>query len=37
MTVVLAFALGFARIVALLVTPLLDVLVFGVHQAETAA
>ena len=37
MTVVLAFGLGFATVITLLVTPVLYALVFGVHQHETAA
>ena len=36
MTVVLAFGLGFATIITLLVTPVLYALVFGVHHDETA-
>jgi len=37
MTVVLAFGLGFATIITLLVTPVLYALVFGVHHEETNA
>ena len=36
MTVVLAFGLGFATLITLLVTPVIYALMFGIHKSETA-